>query len=91
MIEVCKVDDGLVISGHAGAAPKGEDLVCAAVTILIHSLNAMLEDEPIEMKLFPGAYTLKGVSSERARTALEMAMCGFKLLQEHYPEFVAIK
>lgn len=91
MISIYEDNDRLVISGHAGAAPKGEDLVCAAVTILIHSLNAMIADEPIEVELAEGKYTLRGKGSVRAQTALEMAMCGLKLLAEHYPECVKIK
>ena len=35
-----KADDGsirMVLKGHAGAAPKGEDLVCAAATTLAYT------------------------------------------------------
>ena len=31
------------IKGHAGSAPKGEDLVCCAVSTLFYSLVANLE------------------------------------------------
>lgn len=30
----------VTVQGHAGAAPKGEDLVCSAASILVHTLAA---------------------------------------------------
>lgn len=34
------------ISGHAGAGTKGNDLVCAAATILMRTLQAAVQEEP---------------------------------------------
>lgn len=35
---------GLECCGHAGSAPKGEDVVCAAVSALVHGLLLGLSD-----------------------------------------------
>ena len=49
MITVTITDNGLTIDGHAGYAEIGKDIVCAAVSSLtqglIHSLNALTDDE----------------------------------------------
>ena len=41
MINICFMDDGkrigLTMQGHAGTAPFGEDLVCAAVTMMAYT------------------------------------------------------
>ena len=37
---------GFTVSGHAGSAPKGEDLVCAAVTVLFRTAARLLQLQP---------------------------------------------
>lgn len=37
---------GFTASGHAGAGRKGEDLVCAAVTVLLRTAAKVLAGEP---------------------------------------------
>ena len=34
----------LTVEGHADSAPKGEDLVCSAASILVHTLRANVEN-----------------------------------------------
>jgi uncharacterized protein YsxB (DUF464 family) len=56
---------GFTASGHAGAGPKGEDIVCAAVTILLRTAAKVLAGEP--------GLTVEGQSPEPGvmRLALE--------------------
>lgn len=43
MITVTFTDHRLDIDGHANTAPKGEDIVCASVSVLAHTLIYGLE------------------------------------------------
>lgn len=49
MIAVQATKTGLTVDGHAGYAKTGNDIICAAVSVLtqglIHSLDALTEDE----------------------------------------------
>ena len=49
MIAVNITPLGLTVDGHAGYAKTGNDIICAAVSVLtqglIHSLDALTEDE----------------------------------------------
>lgn len=42
MIEIEQRPDGVSIKGHAGYAPPGQDIVCAAVSVLVQTLCASL-------------------------------------------------
>lgn len=44
MIEVNRSGSGLTIQGHAGYAPAGQDIVCAAVSVLVQTLCASLKE-----------------------------------------------
>jgi uncharacterized protein YsxB (DUF464 family) len=37
---------GFTVSGHAGSAPKGEDLACAGVTVLFRTAARVLQLQP---------------------------------------------
>lgn len=49
MIAINITRTGLTVDGHAGYAEIGNDIICAAVSVLtqglIHSLDALTEDE----------------------------------------------
>ena len=44
MIEVSVREDGITISGHAGYAEPGKDIICAGATALTETLVKSLED-----------------------------------------------
>lgn len=91
----------ITMEGHAGAAPRGEDLVCASCSILYHTLvaNAMtwkdkgyLDD--LRIKEIDGyAQVSWKPKSERVGDVLDVVVAGivkgFELLARDYPEFVA--
>ena len=49
LIAIKVTKNGLTVDGHAGYAKAGNDIICAAVSVLaqglIHSLDALTEDE----------------------------------------------
>ena len=47
-IRITECEDGVELSahGHAGYAPRGQDVVCAGVSALLYGLKAYLEEEP---------------------------------------------
>ena len=57
MIEVSVRKDGITVSGHAGYAEAGKDVVCAGVTALtqtlIKSITDLTEDK-IKYEVSPG-------------------------------------
>lgn len=88
--------------GHAGYAPIGHDLVCAAISILMTTTAEMilrmkkqgyLETEP-ELRLAPGNVLLdmkpKPWYEDTAEIIMDFARAGCELLQESYPEYVCI-
>lgn len=93
----------LRINGHAGAAPKGEDTVCASVSILGYTfakyvydmkLKKRLKKEPI-IELEDGNFNIsarvRADDFAEALHALFVIQTGFVLLENQYPEYVHIK
>ncbi|WP_258360315.1 ribosomal-processing cysteine protease Prp [Moorella sulfitireducens] len=91
---------GFTISGHAGYRPKGEDIVCAAVSALaqtaVLSLKEHLAEEPevrieegfLECRLPP---SLKSSGKERARVILETIATGLKAIARDYKEYLRLE
>lgn len=82
------------VGGHANSAPKGEDLVCAAATILIRTLAKTLEAAVpgmVRSKLNEGDARVKVHGYDPvAAVAIETVLNGYRLLQAQYPEFIKI-
>lgn len=70
------------MSGHAGAGEPGRDIVCAALSILMYSLVASGAEGRVER----GAAELLLPDRD-----VDVALCGFRLLAESYPEYVSYK
>jgi uncharacterized protein YsxB (DUF464 family) len=81
----------LRVSGHAGTAPYGKDLVCAAATALVCALAKYVsEQEPEEaptLRLEPGDAEITAKGKQLA-PAFETVCAGLELLAEAYPENV---
>lgn len=80
----------LVVRGHADYNP-GEDIVCAACSILAETLNMTLDrfNEPYQSSLKSGYAKIES-SSKTAGPYFEMAYVGYKALSESYPDNVQI-
>lgn len=92
----------LTIEGHAGAAPAGEDLVCAGVSAIWHTLaaNAMAWKDmdylmDLRMQEIEGYCQMSYVPRSRWKNLLA-AICGgvvlgLEWMAREYPEFVEFK
>ena len=92
----------LKVKGHAGTAPKGEDLVCASATMLVYTVaqamsfmheQGQLEEKP-HIKIREGkAVVVARPKEEFFAEALHtfwVAQCGAHLLAKNYPEAVTL-
>ena len=88
---------GLTVKGHAGSAPYGKDMVCAATSaITFGALNALEdidEDFEYEVEQETGYVKLtpkKGIS-EHDSVVLETMILQLKTIEASYSEFIQIK
>ena len=94
MIEVSVRKNGITVTGHAGNGPPGQDIVCAAVSILtenlIQSVESLTEDR-IEYEISPGRADIKfGNLSEKSRTLVDSFFVGICMIADGYPENIQI-
>ena len=90
----------LRITGHAGYAPAGQDIVCAAVTILSYALGGMLLRaqsegllrEPPVVDMQPGDITVAcAPKNERVVRAMwDTALLGMQMVAHEYPRNVRL-
>lgn len=97
-IEMMDTDKGysLAASGHAGYAPAGQDIVCAAVSCLMQTLAySAAEDEHTSSCSYQGkdgpVVSVKAGDSVLMRDKFELVADGLTLLAEQYPENVSFK
>lgn len=78
----------ITIEGHSGSAPKGEDLVCAAASILGLTLaeyvEGMCRERIVEVR--EGFICVQG--DKNTAQAFDVIRCGFRMLAELEPEHV---
>ena len=72
--------------GHAGAGPKGEDLVCAAVTALVLTLKANAEVSGGRGEVGPGYARIRG--GQGSQESFQAVCRGFRVLSQAFPKFV---
>jgi uncharacterized protein YsxB (DUF464 family) len=105
MILVCIGRDAgsvrrVTVSGHALSAPKGEDLICAAVSTLVQtylfSLQRLLRiktDEVVRDGYF--SLTLPAEMSQDTRKAADLLaesmLVGLKEINSSYPGYLKVK
>ena len=90
----------LAMQGHAGKGAHGSDLVCAACSILAHTLAKMVADAAKKGMLYapPLTHIKSGEAliscaprrdfQEELLHAYYMAQIGFDLLQREYPDCI---
>lgn len=84
-------DMDLQASGHAGYAPKGQDIVCAAVSTLMQSLAYSVGSGTVTCD--PGGDNILRVQANRSLDTLakfELVIDGLYLLAQQYPENVQL-
>ena len=83
----------LTVKGHANSAPKGEDLVCAAVSsILVGGCNALTQPNCFAIKLNEGdaSITQKEHANEHDYEVLETLIIQFKTIEEGNKKFLKV-
>ena len=90
------------VCGHAEYAPKGQDIVCAAVSILVQAMACSLSklgrktlyDFAVDGVAGSGCVGITAIptasGNERVRGIFESAVMGFCLLSDAYPGYVRI-
>ena len=83
----------LTVQGHAGAAPVGQDVVCAYVSGIVQALGGYLLNA--KQAVSPHVVLLSGSATISARGDLaqvfEMAYIGLLQAAESYPERVRVE
>ena len=89
------------IEGHAGYAEKGNDIVCAAESMLAYALAGVLEDAQqrgrtgFRHREGDGRMVLSADpnmgSSQEIKAYFRMAVMGFRMLREQYPQHIEIR
>jgi uncharacterized protein YsxB (DUF464 family) len=94
-----KKDDGgffaVSVTGHAGFAPFGEDIVCASVTSAVMLVCNGITDvlfEPAEVKVLKNEISIElpRPAGEKAQMFLRALYLHFELMREQYQEYITI-
>ena len=85
------------VSGHAGYAPKGEDIVCASVTSALHTVNNGITEVlkvPAQVQVEENKITCtlpEDSDSQAAQAFLNALFLQLNLLAEDYPKTITLK
>lgn len=94
MIEVKRHSGGITVKGHAGYAPHGQDIVCAAVSTLVQNMVisiAELTTDEIQYDMQPGLVEIRyGNLSANAQLLVDSFFIGIRLISGEYPSNVQI-
>ena len=93
----------MTLKGHANAAPKGEDLVCASATMLAYTaaqaVQFLFEQDKLKKKpkihIKEGEATIIATPTEDAYAEtlhiFWVAQCGIHVLCRNYPQCVTLE
>ena len=83
---------GLEISGHAGYAEAGQDLVCAGVSsIVTGGFNALSKEDIEEIALEEGYAKVILKQNSSSIEVLKVIVIQLQTLEESYPKFITLK
>lgn len=90
---------GVSVRGHANTAPKGQDIVCSAVSVLTQIPLMYLEDDPKTVNhymysLSDGNFSIRinnmNTCPQKVIISLEIIAKGLKELNKKYPDIINI-
>lgn len=96
MIVISEKDDCIVITGHAEYAPRGEDIVCSAISAItetfIESVNELTDDELCDVRNGDDIVTSirYGDLSKAGQLLKRSFFIGVEMIAYSYPEHVKI-
>nr|WP_296267633.1 ribosomal-processing cysteine protease Prp [uncultured Merdimonas sp.] len=95
MIAVSVRKDRITVSGHAGFAEAGKDIVCAGVTALIQTMIKSISDlteDKIEYEISPGRADIHyGDLSEAGKLLVDSFFIGVCAIANEFPDHVQIE
>lgn len=95
MIAVSVRQDGITVSGHAGYAESGKDIVCAGVTALTQTLICSMKGltrDTIQYRISPGrADIYYGDLSEAAKLLVDSFFIGICQIADEFPDYVRVE
>ena len=92
----------LIVEGHADYNKNGDDIVCAAVSVLVYTFLNMLKDEESDKRLKlkreivrDGYFCVEiepfDFSKNRTKGIIDTVVMGLALLNQEYPENVRLE
>lgn len=86
----------LRVSGHAGYAERGKDIICAGVTAIVFALLGYLVniDGTLQYETEESTGYVCIVSNsvdKRVESAFEMALVGLMQLEREHPKYIDLK
>ncbi len=94
MTEVSVRKDGITVSGHAGYAEAGKDIVCAGVTTLTQTLISSLKEltaNDIEYEISLGRADIYYRDlSEAGKLLVDSFFIGICRIADEFPDYVRI-
>ena len=95
MIAVCVREDRITVSGHAGFAEAGKDIVCAGdpalIQTLIKSIGDLTEDK-IEYEISPGRADIHYRDlSDAGKLLIDSFFIGVCAIADEFPDHIRIE
>ena len=96
MTTITRLKDGIKISGHAGYAEPGKDIVCAGISTLSQTLIASVEElteDTIEYVIDEQAATLDikfWSLSDKTKCLIDSFFIGVQMIADEYRDYVRI-
>jgi uncharacterized protein len=78
---------GLLITGHAGYAPKGSDIVCAGISAIVQTaaIGCRNYDPKTEITSQNGGFVFVCKDKPITRAIIKTAILGLEQMKEQYP------
>lgn len=94
MINIKICTDGITVTGHAGHAPPGEDIVCAAVSVLVQTLAVSIGEltaDEITYDMQHGNVVIRYKDlTELGKLLVESFFIGVNGIAASYPECIRV-
>lgn len=94
MIQIYMDGSKILVEGHAGFAPPGQDIICAGVSALTQTLVQALDVlAPGEAAFYiePGKAVIQfQMHSEKSRLLVSSFFIGVEMIAQEYPENVTL-
>lgn len=95
MIEVSVREDGITVSGHAGYAKSGKDIVCSAVTTLVQTFVGSIESltkDKMECKMSAGMADVRYKNlSEQGKLLVDSFFIGILMIADEFPDYIRVR